>query len=440
MLLGPVGSKYVLPSVQVQRQGRFSECLTAGARDLCGCEVICLFSQEAPVRTSATSEIRYHVVQCCEDSASPNHRFEWIPFTKLSANLMVESAEHQLLRQSLETWKSFSNGLAPGVFAKPGWFEELRSWAAEAVRPLGYRLERGFRQVNASPRFSLIRLETSGPAIWFKAVGEPNLREFAISNEVAQFAPCFIPTIIAVRPEWKSWLALEAAGGLLQYAVDIEIWTRAAAAFAELQIQSIGSRSQLLKAGARDIRVSTLARILPHFLDTICDLMEQQTKSFPSALSRKEIGNLGDQIAEGLSLMEKRKIPDVLGHLDLNAENVIYSPQGCVFLDWAEGCVGPPFFSFSYLLEHFRHVNGENPKLEAMLLQAYAQPWRMVLSEGSLADVLPYVPLLSAFAYATQAGERMPLNSNVAAYLRSLTRRMKYEADQFVSGRSTCLQ
>jgi len=53
-----------------------------------------------------------------------------------------------------------------------------------AIEPYGLRLSGEFRQLNASPTFALLRLETTGQALWFKAVGEPNLREFPIPSPI----------------------------------------------------------------------------------------------------------------------------------------------------------------------------------------------------------------------------------------------------------------
>ena len=74
-----------------------------------------------------------------------------------------------------------------------GWFSELRNWIESVVEPIGLHVNGRFRQLNASPSFSLIRFETDGPALWFKAVGEPNQREFTITCPLAQLFPDYLP-------------------------------------------------------------------------------------------------------------------------------------------------------------------------------------------------------------------------------------------------------
>ena len=83
------------------------------------------------------------------------------------------------------------------------------------------------------------------------------------------------------------------------------------------------------------------------------------------------------------------------------------------------------------------------PALEAQLIAAYAGPWRALLSGHAIVNALSMAPLLAAFAYAvgspSWSDQEKLRNPNVAAYLRSLTRRMKREADQLVDRRAPCL-
>ena len=116
---------------------------------------------------------------------------------------------------------------------------ELRHWTAHVIRPLGLELTGPLRQYNASPSFSLIRFETNGPAVWFKAVGEPNLREFPITLKLAELFPRFMPEVLGTKPEWNGWLSREVDGQNLGETKDIALWEQAATDLARLQIQSI---------------------------------------------------------------------------------------------------------------------------------------------------------------------------------------------------------
>jgi hypothetical protein len=157
----------------------------------------------------------------------------------------------------------------------------LQRWIEEVIGPLGFHLTESFAQLNASPSFSLVRFGTNGPAVWFKAVGEPNLREFPITVAIARLVPRYLPAILAVRSEWNGWLALEVEGINLsdtQHALD---WKAAASALAKLQIETRDKARVFIGSGARDLSVSTLLKLVRPFLDTMSQLMENQTKVPP---------------------------------------------------------------------------------------------------------------------------------------------------------------
>src|SRR5215472_6059204 len=134
----------------------------------------------------------------------------------------------------LEARDSSSESLPPA-----GWFDALAAWAQKQVDPHGLKLTGKFCQLNGSPSFSLVRLETNGPSIWFKAVGEPNRHEFPITVMLARRFPRYLPTLIATEPSWNGWLTFEVEGAMLDENSDISTWEKAGGALAELQMESV---------------------------------------------------------------------------------------------------------------------------------------------------------------------------------------------------------
>jgi len=82
--------------------------------------------------------------------------------------------EAKAVREALGEAELLRHGKKPGPFGKAGWLRELFQWAEEQGDPLGIRLTGNFRQLNASPTFSLIRWKPTAIALWFKATGKPN--------------------------------------------------------------------------------------------------------------------------------------------------------------------------------------------------------------------------------------------------------------------------
>jgi hypothetical protein len=319
----------------------------------------------------------------------------------------------------------------------------LREWIAGKVSPLGFELTGPVCQYNSSPAFNLIRFETSGPTVWFKAVGEPNLREYPITLKLAELFPRFVPEVVGTKPEWNAWLSCEVEGTNLGDTKEIALWEKAATDLAKLQIQSISRSDSLIDSGAHDLRTDALRTSVDPFFDLVARLMEEQSKVPPPTLTPEELSLLKLRIEDSLTLLEDLEIPNTMGHLDLNPWNVIVSANGSVFLDWAEAYAGPPFFSFEYLLQHFRRDIGVNPTLESQFVDAYIRPWRQSLADDLTSEALSLAPLGAVFAYAAGTGvwkhEQHLRDPKIRAYFRSLVRRMNREAIQFSEQRPACL-
>jgi len=439
LLLASATDGFLLPSVEIPRWQRIAENLTAAMKNDWGHEVVCLFSPDAIVPAGSPNGRNYQVMESCGPVAKSGPRAEWVRVASLSEEVFVDPADYMAVRRSLTECTGYSDGAAPGPFARLGWFGELQRWIEEVIGPLGFHLTRRFSQLNASPSFSLVRFETSGFAVWFKAIGNPNLREFPITLALARLLPQYLPPILATRPEWNGWLALEVEGINLGETQDTQHWKAAASALANLQIESTDRIGALINSGARDLRASALLKLVRPFLHVMGQLMEKQTKVPPSVLSRNGLIFLGEQIEEGLSLSADLQVPDSLGHLDLNPGNVIVSEGHSVFLDWAEAYVGNPLFSFQYLVEHFRRMAGVDGTAESGLISAYVEEWPSLVSPESLQEALALAPMLAVFAYAaaTEAwsDQARLQDPKFAGYLRSLTRRMHREAN-LLEGRS----
>jgi hypothetical protein len=276
----------------------------------------------------------------------------------------------------------------------------------------------------------LIRFETDGSALWFKAVGEPNVHEYSITRKLSTAFPEFVPHILGTRSEWNAWLMPEAEGSSLDAASLDEAWETAAKSLAMLQIASLGRRFELIDAGCKDLRPCALRNLVVPFFDSMAELMTHQTKLSPAPLSRRELSALGQEIRLALEELGSDGLPNSLGNLDMNPGNVLISDSRCVFLDWAEAYVGPPVFTFQYLIEHCRRLQTQN--LPREIWANYTKYWAQRFLSRQIGTSLRLAPLLAAFTYAVGTLAWRSLQTippETAAYLRSLVRHMKREAD-----------
>jgi hypothetical protein len=430
------------PQVTIPRWQRVAENVAIAMKKRWEEEIICLFELDSPL--DRQRGYRYVTTTHWRNSGRFAVPLKWISISDLSENSFAEPADYLALRNSLDQCGATVRDGAQGPFARPSWFPELCKWIEAVVVRKEFHLNGNFRQLNASPGFSLIRFETDGPAVWFKAVGEPNEREFPITLTLARLFPRYIPQILAARPAWNGWLMSEAQGTSLAETTDRSFWETAAGALAKLQIESMNSQREIVDCGPHDLTIGTLRDLTSPFMCVMAQLMKKQSKVPPAVLGEMELGLLEECLHDTLSLLRDLGIPNTLGHLDLNPGNLIVSESRCLFLDWAEAYVGHPFFTFQYLLEHLRRVGGADSLSEEGLIGAYLAPWEQVLSRNCVAEAIVLMPLLAVLAYAVGTGtwahpERID-DPKIAGYLRSLMRRMNREAQKLSERRSPCLR
>jgi Ser/Thr protein kinase RdoA (MazF antagonist) len=433
---------FSLPSVEIPRRERIPPRVTEAVKNLWGFEAVCLFT---PASTSSPSRllspIRYQVLEPTRPNDEPPAGCYWVSLTTLSEGCFADPEDHRAIRTALDQWAGYADGSISGTFGKSGWLREVFNWVDHEIAALGLRTTGQFRQLNASPTFSLVRFETNGAAIWFKAVGELNLRELQISQELARLFAGFVPRIIAVHEAWNAWLTSEVEGTHPDANSEIAVWTTVARTLADLQLASRDHTLHLIEAGCKDLRACTLPPRVDPFLDAMAGLLDEQTKDAPVPPSRRELAVLGTQLKDALSSYQNLEFPDTLGHFDFNPGNVLTSADCCVFLDWAEAFVGPPFLTFEYLLAYLRRFQREDVALQAALRSTYAAIWKHSFPPKAISEAFAMARLVAVFGYAVSLAvecDSQKVKHSNAPFLRSLTRRMKREAELLMNQNGQC--
>lgn len=424
---------FCFPQVTIPRWQRVAENLTLAIKREWGEEVICLFELSAEPPLDAAGNLQYEVAKHWRGFGKSAEPTRWICIDDLRGDSFVDPSDYSALQRSLAQCSAPVRDPGTGPFARFGWFQELCEWTGEVIASRGLHLNGNFRQLNASPFFSLIRFETNGPAVWFKAVGKPNQREFSLTLTLSDLFPRFLPTVLAARSEWHGWLTKEFEGSTLDNLADISLWKRAVESLGELQAQSVGRVDQLLSVGCRDLRCPILHQLVDPFMERMAELMKEQTKVTPRPLDRRDLLTLATQIKEAIATLAGLEIPDALGHLDMNPGNVLSSAERCVFLDWADAYVGPPFLTFEYLRAYVRRVSHDVALLESALAGSYAEQWTSRLAPETIVKAAELAQLVAVFAYASGTELwRDPariVEVSMAGYFRSLTRRIHSEAE-----------
>jgi hypothetical protein len=432
-----------LPVVEVPARSRVAEQLGARTKEKYCLQAYCLSTGTLPTSPQDLTLDRYAVMEVVshDDEAPPDAI--WISTEEAASNGTLLPAERTAIRSSLEDINRYMSQAGAGPFAKPGWIEELFRWVQDQIKPLGLRLSGGFRQLNASPTFSLVRLETTGAALWFKAAGYANSYELSVSLRLSRLFPTYVPAILAVHAPWKGWLSPEVPGTSLAQITDPSAWERVARDLGGLQIDSVEKSAEILECECKDLRIPRLVELIDPFFSKMNQLMSAQEKQSPAPLSECELALLGDQLRDACSLLQSLGLPDTLGHLDFNPGNIVVSPDRCVFLDWAEAYVGHPFLTFQYLLEHLRRSHPAEVSREAAVRLAYAERWHSIYPLGVIAEAMAIIPLIGVFAYAIClegfADHGTHRDPRLGGYLRALTRRMRLEAGAYRGRREQCV-
>ena len=437
VLLSRRVGEYELPFVEIPRFTRSAEELTTLLRDQWHMPSVLLFSS---VLDPGPDSVYVAALESQIRTCALPEGIDWFPIHHAIAHLLKDR-QHDIVQSSYSRATSRTSEDDPEPFSRLGWLRNLQDSVRGLIRPLGMELK-GFRQLNGCETFSLIRFDTTQGSVWFKAVGKPNLHEFPITVALAEFLPEYLPPLLATQPFCHGWLMADAGGLPLNEIEDSSAWGEAATALANLQIESIDRTDDLLAAGCRDLRLDTLLESVDPFLDLIADLMQQQTKVPPPTLSRHELADLGLTLKYALCCLESLSIPNTVGHSDFNPGNILVGSKRCVFIDWAEAHIGHPFLTFEYLMSHLRKDFPALIQFEDRIRCSYARRWQTAAAPEQVVEAFLFSPLVAVFAYAVAGNswrdaDRLKI-PQVPGFLRSLTRRMKAEADLLQGRRMTC--
>lgn len=317
--------------------------------------------------------------------------------------------------------------VALGRFGRLGWIDDFGNRICLNVD------RNSIRQLNQGVDFCLMTFrDARGVSLWFKAVGEPNVREFAITDALARQFPAFVPRIVASIPEWSGWITEHVEGTPLDNSLSLNGWTKVLKALVSLQEHAVRSTSSLSAAGAIDCSCAHLRSTLSPFLEEMRRAMHAQTSTAVSPLSDDELVRMQAQIAAAITILEDSGIPDSLLHRDIGHGNVIVSRTGATFLDWAEAGIGHPFISAEHLLASHECLHPLGGAERQALRNFYAGLWQAHLGHAGLELAAKAAPAVAALAYGVdtwQSNAAKPDPEHIWPFLRSILRRTKRELD-----------
>lgn len=432
VLLAEKGGHLLLPEVIIPKWERVAQSITKCVRELWDLRAVCLFQTTSPHDSHRCFREHIAVLEIRDHSWRPPADLNWIPRNIITD--ILSPLDASAVENVLNECDSYNNGVLYGPFARRGWMDELVPWVEAQINDSELKLTGQFLQLNASPDFCLIRLETAnGSGVWFKAVGGPNRHEYDVTLSLAGQRPEYFPEIIAANNHCKGWLMKEVEGVLLEQTCNCEDWLYAATTLGRMQADFLGQEQRLVAAGCRDLRLSTIMPQIDEFLEAMEGLMQRQRTDTPRPLSKLELLQLGKELKVACHGVAELDVPDTLGHCDLNPGNVIVNGGSVAFIDWVEAYVGNPLPTFEYLSLAFnRYLPGCKAHKDS-LYRVYADSLGMTIRPSLLSKASAFAPLLGVL-FAAIHGEWWSDGGRAcddlqAKYLRSLARRIRREIE-----------
>lgn len=409
---------FSLPTVTVTEKQRIVPQIVEIMNRQWGIQGIVLFSFKPHESGSS-----YHLVEMLYGEVSS--MLQWVEPHLLSQECFKSKSDYTGLKQGLALADSYRLGTLPGPFARIGWLNELTPRLTQLLSAGAVKLTGNFEQFTASPHFSLIKFETQiGEPVWFKAVGEPNVREYAITTNLARNWPEWFPVVLGVWPKWNAWFMEDAGKALLDSEPSFSLWEQAVLKLARLQLATIHDTSKFLGFGCKDRRLEVLCDELDAFFNAISIFMKQQLKSPPPVLGDDDLQSLKYYIRDLFNQLSQIGIPCSFGHGDFGPHNIVHGKRGIVFIDLAEVCITHPFFTFQYLVDCFQRMNQDRPHEAQELRDHYLRLWDQYAPRPTLIHTLKICSVLTPLSYAMSS----PWNTtdvdlaHVARKCRSLIR------------------
>jgi hypothetical protein len=255
---------------------------------------------------------------------------------------------------------------------------EEERWIVDQLRTVIQGLDAQPSSIWIEPFRGLLKIYTSDGLFFFKSLRGIHKHEQKLTCALARLHPAKLPEVISADNE-RAWLLMrDVKGSLLDNLYETKHFEEAIGHFAWLQIECIKQADVLLACGCPDYRLESIAVNIAGFFEYL-SAWEVNNEEADSIRKQVDFPILVERLAERCERVREDCIPPTLCHGDLNLGNIFAGCDRYIFIDWAEGYVGHPFFT---PLEYFNIVKRdrgiEMANIPALRL-AYLKPWSETL-------------------------------------------------------------
>jgi hypothetical protein len=250
-------------------------------------------------------------------------------------------------------------------WSQPGWIEDVTAWIDAAVERTG-----PIEELHKRAWSAMLLVPTVDGAAYFKASAPAFAHEPALTEALARWRPDCTVGLLAVDPG-RGWMLMRDSGETMRNVLErehaVELFEPLFTRYAELQLELVPRRDDLLALGVPDRRLTRMTELAGELL--------------------VDLGLVRDLV----STIELYGLPETLVHEEVHPGNVLVRNGAHVFVDWADSCFGHPFFGIVVasrsVADRFELEPGA-PELER-LADAYLEPWTAIAPRKRLRDLLP---------------------------------------------------
>ncbi len=275
-----------------------------------------------------------------------------------------------------------SNALPPHPqlpWTQSGWYENVQSWIDKELTTQGIRIEEPLKVLHMRTWSAFGSIATSEGVIYFKAPSLDNAFEAALTHKLVQLRPDCMVRLLAIDLE-QGWTLSADSGENLRNSIhsvdDLSQWDRVVPFYAEFQIDLAQKLTDLLMTGAPDRRLEHF----PHLYRELLDDTENLRVDNPPGLSSEEhrhLLELQSEVEDMCLQLASYGLPETICHEEVHDANVILDRDRVIFTDWADSCIGHPFFTMLVTIRSAAYRAGIKEDAPEMLRlrDIYLEPW-----------------------------------------------------------------
>ncbi|WP_079186523.1 phosphotransferase [Streptomyces sp. CB01580] len=358
LLLVRCGGQWALPAVTVDgpwfETGQVAEALRAQT----GTDVFlqrCLLGDD----NLAPAPERLYAGQALDRPAETADR-RWFDLTDLPSLPGAPSDAPRVVR----AW--IAGDLGGQDWERPDWLDEVTAFLTAR---LGHDPGRP-RQLRTWPRSSVWRVRLLSPLI-FKASPAVFADEGTVGDTLARLFPGSFPAVLGHDPD-RRWVLMEELAGRPLTDCPLPQWQTALESFAALQIEAVGLRDELLRAGCPDLGISRLRKWTAELLGPAGPVDSGKVAGLSPGEASALMSRSGgfDRAWRRLAAFG---VPETLEHGDFRPGHIVVDRDTPRFFDLSDAAVSHPFFSAVTLLD-FEPVPGTAQQADD-LRASYLRPW-----------------------------------------------------------------